>query len=227
MLAAQAPEGKEPRARSAPRRGRSPRVGRTNRLSSAISEVATLKATGIVRRIDDLGRIVIPIEIRRDMHIRDGDPLEIFVDKNGEVILKKYSAIADLGGFGQSIVNALHETSGQIALLADRDAVVAAAGAPERAYVGKRVGQVVWRAMDARETLLFTGRDHNHPGAAVEDGHTTGCTFQSEVIAPIVVGGDPVGTIILASTASGAGLGELEVKLTQSAAGFLARHMQE
>jgi stage V sporulation protein T len=186
-----------------------------------------LKATGIVRRIDDLGRIVIPIEIRRDMHIRDGDPLEIFVDKNGEVILKKYSAIADLGAFGQSIVNALHETSGHIALLTDRDAVVAVAGGADRAYVGKRVGPVVWRAMDGRETLVFSGREHGHPGSVVEDTHAPGCAFESEVIAPIVVGGDPVGTIVLATTASGTAMGELEAKLTQSAAGFLARHMQE
>lgn len=186
-----------------------------------------MKATGIVRRIDDLGRIVIPIEIRRDMHIRDGDPLEIFVDKNGEVILKKYSAIADLGAFGQSIVTSLHETSGHVALLTDRDTVVAAAGAPEKTHVGRRVGQVVWRAMDGRETLSFHARDHNHQGSVVEDGRTTGCVFQSEVIAPIIVGGDPVGAVVLGSTSSEVALGELEQKLTQSAAGFLARHMQE
>jgi AbrB family transcriptional regulator (stage V sporulation protein T) len=184
-----------------------------------------MKATGIVRRIDDLGRIVIPIEIRRDMNIRDGDPLEIFVDKNGEVILKKYSAIADLGSFAQGIVNALHDSTGHLALLSDRDAIVNVAGAPEREYAGKRIGPVVYRAMDNRETLLFTPREHNHPGSVVGDGPS--CVFASEVIAPIVVGGDPVGTVILATTQQGTSLGEVEMKLTQSAAGFLARHMEE
>jgi stage V sporulation protein T len=187
-----------------------------------------LKATGIVRRIDDLGRIVIPIEIRRDMNIRDGDPLEIFVDNNGEVILKKYSAIAELGPFGQGIVNSLHETTQQLALLSDRDEIVAVAGGPERQYLGKRIGQPVLRAMENRETLTFTPRAHNHQGPALLDvTGTAPCPFQSEVVAPVVVGGDPVGAVLLATTTTGVSFGELEQKLTQTAAGFLARHMQE
>ena len=184
-----------------------------------------MKATGIVRRIDDLGRIVIPIEIRRDMNIRDGDPLEIFVDKNGEVILKKYSAIADLGSFAQGIVNALHESAGLLALLTDRDAVVTLAGGPERDFVGRRVGPAVYRAMDNRETVVFTAREHTQPGSVITEGGDA--SFTSEVIAPIVVGGDPVGTVVLATTDPGKSVGELETKLTQSAAGFLARHMEE
>jgi len=188
-----------------------------------------LKATGIVRRIDDLGRIVIPIEIRRDMNIRDGDPLEIFVDKNGEVILKKYSAVAELGPFAQGLVNSLHETTQHLTLLADRDAIVAVAGGSDRQYTGRRVGASVLRAMENRETLLFTPRDHAHAGATVELGGAAaaGCPFGSEVIAPVVVGGDPVGAVILATTDPGVAFGELEEKLTQAAAGFLARHMQE
>ena len=185
-----------------------------------------LKATGIVRRIDDLGRIVIPIEIRRDMHIRDGDPLEIFVDKNGEVILKKYSAIGDLGPFAQGLVNSLHETTGQMAILTDRDMVVAVAGATERQYVGRRVGPTVLQAMDNRETLRFGPRGHSHPGQTVDTGGDT-CPFRAEVVAPVVVGGDPVGAVILASASDSATFGELEEKLTVTAAGFLARHMQE
>lgn len=185
-----------------------------------------MKATGIVRRIDDLGRIVIPIEIRRDMNIRDGDPLEIFVDKNGEVILKKYSAVAELGPFAQSIVNSLCETTRHIALLTDRDAVVAVAGGPEREYVGRSIGPVVLRAMDNRETLMFTPHEHSHPGSSVGE-RDAGCVFSSEVIVPVVVGGDPVGAVILASTDDGVSLGDLEQKVAQSAAGFLAHHMEE
>ena len=186
-----------------------------------------MKATGIVRRIDDLGRIVIPIEIRRDMNIRDGDPLEIFVDKNGEVILKKYSAVAELGPFAQGIVNSLHETTQHLALLTDRDQIVAVAGGPERQYLGKRIGQPVLRAMDNREVLLFTPRAHNHQGPTLEEVGTAACPVQSEVIAPVIVGGDPVGAVLLAATAENVSFGELEQKLTQTAAGFLARHMQE
>jgi len=161
------------------------------------------------------------------MNIRDGDPMEIFVDKNGEVILKKYSAIAELGPFGQGIVNSLHETTQHLALLADRDAIVAVAGGPERQYLGKRIGKPVLSAMDNRETVLFTPRSHAHPGAALEGADGAPCPFQSEVISPVIVGGDPVGAVLLASIADNVALGELEQKLTQAAAGFLARHMQE
>lgn len=185
-----------------------------------------MKATGIVRRIDELGRIVIPIEIRRTMNIREGDPLEIFVDHEGEVILKKYSAIAELGDFAQAIVESLHESTGSLALMTDRDEVVAVAGGTPREFVGKRIGQVVQKAMDDRQTLQFTARDHHHPGSVVgEDADR--CTFTSEVIAPIVVGGDPLGAVIVATREAGRDMTELEIKLAETAAGFLARHMEE
>lgn len=185
-----------------------------------------MKATGIVRRIDELGRIVIPIEIRRTMNIREGDPLEIFVERDGEVILKKYSAIAELGEFGQAIVDSLTESTGHIALLTDRDEIVAVAGGAVREYVGKRVGPVVLRAMDERQTLHFSGNDHRHPGSVIgtEAEH---CHFSSEVIVPIVVGGDPLGVVVLATKEPDRPMTDLEVKLAETAAGFLSRHMEE
>ncbi|MBX6378544.1 MAG: AbrB/MazE/SpoVT family DNA-binding domain-containing protein [Clostridia bacterium] len=184
-----------------------------------------MKATGIVRRIDDLGRIVIPIEIRRSMRIRDGDPLEIFVDRDGEVILKKYSAIADLGDLADAIVDSLHEATGETALLTDRDAVVAVAGGSEREYVGKPVGAVVARAMNERQVLMFSGRQHDHPGPLLGEGDQP-CPFFSEVIAPVVVQGDPIGAVLLV-TKEEHPFGPVERKLTETAAGFLARHMEE
>ena len=143
------------------------------------------------------------------------------------MILKKYSAIAELGPFAQGIVNSLQETTQHLAMLSDRDEIVSVAGGPERQYAGHRVGPSVLRAMENRETLLFTPREHGHAGATVEAGSVEGCPFKSEVIAPVVVGGDPVGAVILATTADDVVFGELEQKLTQTAAGFLARHMQE
>ncbi len=91
-----------------------------------------MKATGIVRRIDDLGRVVIPKEIRRTMRIREGEPLEIFVDRDGEVILKKYSPIGELGEFAQEYVDSLAEVTGHIACILDRDVAIAVAGAPKK-----------------------------------------------------------------------------------------------
>ena len=69
-----------------------------------------MRATGIVRRIDDLGRVVIPKEIRRTMRIREGDPLEIFTDRDGSVILRKYSPIGEIGEFAQEYAEAMHKT---------------------------------------------------------------------------------------------------------------------
>lgn len=87
-----------------------------------------MKATGIVRRIDDLGRVVIPKEIRRTLRIREGDPLEIFTDREGEIILQKYSPIGELGEFAKHYAEALSQTSGHIACITDRDQIIAIAG---------------------------------------------------------------------------------------------------
>lgn len=184
-----------------------------------------MKATGVVRRIDDLGRIVIPIEIRRTMKIREGDPLEIFVDKDGEVILKKYSAIAELGVFAQEIADSLHEATGHVALITDRDVVVAVSGAPSREYVGRPNGSVVVQSMESRSTLRFTETAHRHEGCLLGDEEK--CRFTGEVITPIVVAGDPIGSVIICSKEPAAQIGELEEKLAETAAGFLARHMDE
>ncbi|MEG0036304.1 MAG: AbrB/MazE/SpoVT family DNA-binding domain-containing protein, partial [Oscillospiraceae bacterium] len=83
-----------------------------------------MKATGIVRRIDDLGRVVIPKEIRRTLHIRDGDPLEIYTEKDGEVIFKKYSPVGELSGFAEKICESLYKTGGCTAAVCDRDSVI-------------------------------------------------------------------------------------------------------
>ena len=91
-----------------------------------------MKATGIVRRIDDLGRVVIPKEIRKTLRIREGDPLEIFTDKDGEVILKKYSPIGELSEFAVQYAETLAKTSGHVACITDKDSVIAVSGAPKR-----------------------------------------------------------------------------------------------
>ncbi|MFP3488754.1 stage V sporulation T C-terminal domain-containing protein, partial [Staphylococcus sp. SIMBA_130] len=102
-----------------------------------------MKATGIVRRIDDLGRVVIPKEIRRTLRIREGDPLEIFVDREGEVILNKYSPISELGDFAKEYAESLAEHSGHIALISDRDVYITTAGGPKKEYLNKSIGESV------------------------------------------------------------------------------------
>ena len=107
-----------------------------------------MKATGIVRRIDDLGRVVIPKEISRTLRIKEGTPLEIFTDREGEIILKKYSPIGELNVFAKEYAEALAQSSGMVACITDHDQVVAAAGQGSRDYLGKAIsGQCLQTGM--------------------------------------------------------------------------------
>lgn len=186
-----------------------------------------MKATGIVRRIDDLGRVVIPKEIRRTLRIREGDPLEIFVDRDGEVILKKYSPIGELGDFAKEYADSLYEALGHMACIVDRDVVIAISGAPKKRFINRPVSQVVERAMEERKSLVLnkSGEDaYCQECSIVEDGE---CRFSSEVIAPIIAEGDPIGAVILSSEETGVEMGEMELKLAETAAGFLAKQMEQ
>lgn len=186
-----------------------------------------MKATGIVRRIDDLGRVVIPKEIRRTLRIREGDPLEIFVDREGEVILKKYSPIGELGDFAKEYADSLHEALGHISCIADRDAVIAVSGAPKKEFLNKPVSNVMEKVMEERKSVII-----NNPGIdmhckdcmVIDEGE---CKYSAEVIAPIIAEGDPIGAVILASREPGVKMGELELKLVETAAAFLAKQMQQ
>ncbi|MDD9150696.1 MULTISPECIES: stage V sporulation protein T [unclassified Sporolactobacillus] len=177
-----------------------------------------MKATGIVRRIDDLGRVVIPKEIRRTLRIREGDPLEIFVDHDGEVILKKYSPMSELGDFAKEYAESLAENSGKLTIISDRDAVIAVAGGAKRDYLDKRILSVPERAMELRQTIL-----EQNKGEPLMEGREdpTG----PYVVAPIIAGGDPIGTVMLIAKEK-TSLGNVEVKLAETAAGFLGRQME-
>jgi AbrB family transcriptional regulator (stage V sporulation protein T) len=176
-----------------------------------------LKATGIVRRIDDLGRVVIPKEIRRTLRIREGDPLEIFVDREGEVILKKYSPIGELGDFAKEYADSLYEATSHISCIADRDVIIAVAGGPKKQFLERRVSPAVETAMETRRTLVI-----NEP--VIEDSKE--CKFSSQVIAPIIAEGDPIGAVILSSMEPNVKMTDLETKLVETAAGFLAKQME-
>ncbi|WP_270182901.1 stage V sporulation protein T [Alkalihalobacillus sp. CinArs1] len=176
-----------------------------------------MKATGIVRRIDDLGRVVIPKEIRRTLRIREGDPLEIFVDREGEVILKKYSPISELGDFAREYAESLAEHSGHIALISDRDVYIAAAGGPKKEYLNKSIGSTVEKSMNERKCLLNPASAELIDSVPNDTGH---------VIAPIIANGDPIGSVILLAKEAEQ-VTELEQKLAETAAGFLARQMEQ
>lgn len=112
-----------------------------------------MKATGIVRRIDELGRVVIPKEIRRTLRIREGDPLEIYTDREGEVILKKYSPIGEMGDVARQFAESLHRIVGHVAIITDRDVVLAASGNRSKDYIDKALSLPLEQTMADRKTL--------------------------------------------------------------------------
>ncbi|KZE36113.1 stage VI sporulation protein D [Bhargavaea cecembensis] len=177
-----------------------------------------MRATGIVRRIDDLGRIVIPKEIRRTMRIREGDPLEIFTDRDGEVILKKYSPISELGSFAQEYAETLYETLGTPALISDRDEMIAAAGLSKKDYLGKRISGELEEVMLGRSIVT----EKNEKSLEWVPGVTE--QIKSSCICPIVSGGDPIGAVYLLSKVHF--IGDPEVKAAETAAHFLAKQME-
>lgn len=179
-----------------------------------------MKATGIVRRIDDLGRVVIPKEIRRTLRIREGDPLEIFVDRDGEVILKKYSPISELGDFAQEYAEALFDSLNHTVLISDRDTYIAVSGGSKKEYANKSIGQLVETAMEERKTILETASGEYHIVGEQSE------PLESIVIAPIIAGGDPIGAVVILNKEQSFS-GEVEQKLAETAAGFLARQMEQ
>ncbi|WP_223703315.1 stage V sporulation protein T [Sutcliffiella deserti] len=177
-----------------------------------------MKATGIVRRIDDLGRVVIPKEIRRTLRIREGDPLEIFVDRDGEVILKKYSPISELGDFAREYAEALYDSLGQPVLICDRDTFIAVAGSSKKEYMNKSISEVIEKSMEDRNSVLKTEEQQ----VAIVDGMAE--TLASYTIGPIIANGDPIGAVVIMSKEKV--LGEVEQKAVETAASFLARQME-
>ena len=178
-----------------------------------------MKATGIVRRIDDLGRVVIPKEIRRTLRIREGDPLEIFVDRDGEVILKKYSPISELGDFAKEYAEALFDSLGNPVLICDRDAYIAVAGGSKKDYLNKNISNLVEKTMEDRNAVLL----NNQENLSLYDGSEE--TISAYTIGPIIANGDPIGAVIIFSKEGN--LGEVEQKAVETAAGFLARQMEQ
>ncbi len=177
-----------------------------------------MKATGIVRRIDDLGRVVIPKEIRRTLRIREGDPLEIFVDRDGEVILKKYSPISELGDFAREYADALYDSLGHTILISDRDTFIAVSGGSKKEYLNKNISDVVEKVMEDRTSVIETAEKQ----VAIVDGNEE--TLSAYTIGPIIANGDPIGAVLILSREGP--VGEVEQKAVETAAGFLARQME-
>jgi AbrB family transcriptional regulator (stage V sporulation protein T) len=184
-----------------------------------------LKATGIVRRIDELGRVVIPKEIRRTLRIREGDPLEIFTDREGEVILKKYSPIGELGEFAKQFAESLNKSLGHVACIADRDAILAMAGATKKEYIDKALNEVVEQLMNERKNHQAEGK--NGVMIPITADEEDGSGYTAQTVVPIISEGEPIGAVILISREPGATMGETEMKAAKTAANFMGKQMEQ
>lgn len=183
-----------------------------------------MKATGIVRRIDDLGRVVIPKEIRRTLRIREGDPLEIFTDREGGVILKKYSPIGELTDFSKEYAESLQQSIGNIVLICDKDAFISVSGTSKKDYLEKKVSNELEKLMNERKVTLL-----NESGKIIPlyDDEDVEDKYTSQVIAPIIAEGDAIGAVIISTKENGIKFGELEMKLSETAAAFLGKQMEQ
>ena len=178
-----------------------------------------MKATGIVRRIDDLGRVVIPKEIRRTMRIREGDPLEIYTDAGGEVIFKKYSPIGELASFATQYAEALAGVTKLSVVICDRDHCVAAAGISKKEVLERRVTPNLEEIMEQRRSVSF---DSTNRQEALEGIERSIC-----VAVPIIVSGDVSGAVVFLVNESCSDANETDVKLATVAASFLGKQMEE
>ena len=179
-----------------------------------------MKATGIVRRIDDLGRVVIPKEIRRTLRIREGDPLEIYTEKDGEVIFKKYSPMGDLTEFAAQICESMGKNTGHIAAVCDRDTLIATSGVPRRELTDKRASQELEHLMESRRIYRYEAGQTPIRVSDASERYFLG------VAAPILAEGDLMGAVMLLLDEQDAPLTEAEQKLVQTVAGFLGRQME-
>lgn len=178
-----------------------------------------MKATGIVRRIDDLGRVVIPKEIRRTMRIREGDPLEIYTDNDGEVIFKKYSPIGELSRFAGQYAEVLAKTSGLPVLISDRDVIVASSGIARKDTVEHRISEDLESTLEQRKTFIYDG---SHKILASD-----GIDRPVSIAVPILAAGDLTGTVIMLQSETTTKPSDSDIKLVTAAAAFLAKQMEE
>ncbi len=183
-----------------------------------------MKATGVVRRIDDLGRVVIPKEIRRTLRIKEGDPLEIFTDKEGEVILKKYSPIGELSEFAEEYAETLTKTTGHIACITDKDTVIAVSGASKKELLEQGVSSQLEKIMEDQEKYI--SKENNNVAVPITKNENKDRLNNAQVIYPIISEGNTIGSVILLSKDDKTKMTEVEQKVAQSAASFLGKQME-
>jgi len=180
-----------------------------------------MKATGIVRRIDDLGRVVIPKEIRRTMRIREGDPLEIYTSNDGEVIFKKYSPITEISSFSNMYADVLCKNGGLPCIICDKDHVLSVSGIPKKEILERRISPLLEELMQQRKNIVYTDSKSEllKPVEGVDRYAVASCI--------ITVAGDVCGIIMFLSNDEESKANELQIKLLEIGATLLAKQLEE
>lgn len=184
-----------------------------------------MRATGIVRRIDELGRVVIPKEIRRTLRIREGDPLEIYTDHDGEVVLKKYSPIGEISAIAKDYTDSLYRTLGHIVLISDRDAVVAVSGASKHDQWEKPLSAEVEALMQERMSVTKNLADGDRMLPLIQNDTIE--QYTAQIIVPILADGEIVGCLLLLSRTSGVRMKDVDVKVAETTAVIIGRQMEQ
>lgn len=183
-----------------------------------------MKATGVVRRIDDLGRVVIPKEIRKTLRIKEGEPLEIFTDREGQIILKKYSPIGELSEFASGYAETLSKTTGHMACITDKDTIIAVSGGSKKEYLEQDISKELEKLMEDKE--IYTSNNNSNTAMPIIRNDNQEKKNNAQIVYPIISNGDTIGTVILMSKDPKTKMNEVEKKVAQSAATFLASQME-
>lgn len=181
-----------------------------------------MKATGIVRRIDDLGRVVVPKEIRRTLRIREGDPMEIFTAKEGEVVLKKYSPMGEMGSHAEEYAKAMAQVTDMTVIITDRDQVIAVAGKGKREYANKNISHMLEEVMEERE-IISTVTSDKRKKPIIENENVS---EDGQIIYPIICHGDVIGVVGIISKDEPSKMTSAEERIAQVAAMYLGQQME-
>ena len=174
-----------------------------------------MKTTGIIRRIDELGRIVIPKEIRRSLRIKESESIEIFIDDES-IILKKYSIIKNLNDFAQNMADAIHSFIDHSVIITDNDSILAASGQLKKDLLGKNIGVDLDSKLTRREEML-----EKHKKNIKITNEDLECTY---AVSPIIINGDTIGLVMIISNENP--VDELDFKLVQIASKFFSNHLE-
>ncbi|MEG0570837.1 MAG: stage V sporulation T C-terminal domain-containing protein [Oscillospiraceae bacterium] len=180
-----------------------------------------MKATGIVRRIDDLGRVVIPKEIRRTMRIREGDPLEIYTTGEGEVIFRKYSPVGEILAFSTQYADVLYKAASMPVIVCDKDHVIAVSGIPKKEIIERRISPALEESMLQRINIACTDANCNKIKPVEGIQRFALCS------SPIIAAGDICGCILFLSSDETSLATDCQIKLIQVASAFLAKQLED